>query len=102
MPNALLEAMSMGKASIATSVNGAPELVEDGVSGFLVEPENPHQIVEKLHNLLTNDNLRKSIEMRARTRVESHFTYEKMTDRLEKLFQMQIKNKGNAFYSASK
>ena len=65
MPNALLEAMAMGKASVATSVNGAPELVEEGVSGFLVASENVDQLFTKINELLTNESLRKSMENRA-------------------------------------
>ncbi len=92
MPNALLEAMAVGKASVATRVNGVPELVEDGISGFLAEPENPQQIFEKLYELLTNDDLRKSMEQKARKHVENHFTMEKMAGQLEALFSHQLEN----------
>lgn len=94
MPNALLEAMASGKASVATNVNGAPELVEDGVSGFLVESENSNQLFEKLHELLTNDKLRKSIEYKAKSSARNNFTNEKMIDALEKLFKNQIEKSG--------
>ncbi len=90
MPNALLEAMSMGKASVATSVNGAPELIEDGISGFLVESENTDQIYQRLYTLLTDENLRKSMELNAVLRVNQHFTFDKMTDNLEQLFIEQM------------
>lgn len=90
MPNALLEAMALGKASVATSVNGAPELVEDGVSGFLVESENADQIFDSLHELLSNEKLRKSMEQHAKERVENHFTIDKMINSLEKLLIDQI------------
>ena len=90
MPNALLEAMASGKASVATNVNGAPELVEDGVSGFLVETENSNQLFDKLHELLTNEKLRKTMEDKAKGIVKNHFTIEKMIDALEKLFKNQV------------
>ena len=91
MPNALLEAMAMGKASIATRVNGAPELVEEGISGFLVDSENPKQIFEKLVELINNNSLRASMEENALERVMNKFTFEKMTDQLEDLLQEQLK-----------
>lgn len=94
MPNALLEAMASGKASVAANVNGVPELVEDGVSGFLVESENSDQLFEKLHELLTNDKLCKTIEDNAKSSVKNHFTIEKMIDALEKLFNNQIEKSG--------
>lgn len=95
MPNALLEAMSLGKASVATSVNGAPELVDDGVSGFLVESENVDQLFEKLKLILTDERLRKSMELKAKERVQSIFTIEKMMDNLERLFEDQIRKSIN-------
>ncbi|MCG8311142.1 MAG: glycosyltransferase family 4 protein [Cytophagales bacterium] len=91
MPNALLEAMANKKASVATSVNGAPELVEDGISGFLVESENTEQIFERLNRILTDDDLRFSMERGALERVKNHFTTEKMVQRLEDLFLEQMK-----------
>jgi glycosyltransferase involved in cell wall biosynthesis len=90
MPNALLEAMAMGKASVATRVNGAPELVEDKVSGFLVESENINELYEKLGMLLSDETLRKEMELNAKLRVKDHFTVNKMIDKLETLFLDQI------------
>lgn len=90
MPNALLEAMAASKANIATSVNGAQELVEEGITGFLVETENVDQIFERLNEILSNEKLRKSMEMKAFERVKSHFTINKMIDNIEKLFNNQI------------
>lgn len=90
MPNALLEAMAMGKASVASNVNGAPELIEDQISGFLVESENTSQLYEKLQILLSDQKLREEMERRAKLRVKEHFTVEKMIDNLEELFMQQI------------
>jgi glycosyltransferase involved in cell wall biosynthesis len=90
MPNALLEAMAMGKASVATNVNGASELVEDGTSGFLVDSENTGQIFAKLKELLSNETLRLSMGNEALLRVKNNFTFDKMTDDLEQLLKKQI------------
>ena len=90
MPNALLEAMAMGKASVATRVNGAPELIEDGISGFLVESENVDQLFQKLELLLTDNSLRISMGQKALSRVKNHFTINKMIDKLEALLLKQI------------
>jgi glycosyltransferase involved in cell wall biosynthesis len=90
MPNALLEAMAAGKACIATAVNGAPELLVDGISGFLVEPENTNQIFEKIKILLTDDAFRQHMGWSARKRVEGYFTIKTMINHLEELFEQQI------------
>ncbi len=90
MPNALLEAMAMSLASVATAVNGAPELVKDGDSGFLVASENVTQLFDKLSELLSNDELRKSMGIKAKLRVKEYFTIPTMIDNLETLFNKQI------------
>ena len=95
MPNALLEAMAAGKANVATAVNGAPELVDNGVTGFLVKTENSEEIFERLHQILSDDELSMSMGHASREKVKQHFTNEKMIESLENLFQNQIK-KSNA------
>jgi glycosyltransferase involved in cell wall biosynthesis len=86
MPNALLEAMALGKANVATAVNGAAELVIDGVTGFLVEPEETQRMFEKMDLILNNDTLRNSMGRKSKERVEKYFTNEKMVEHLERIF----------------
>ncbi len=47
-PSTVLEAMSLGKAVIASNIGGVKEIIEDGVNGLLVEPNRPEQITEKI------------------------------------------------------
>ncbi len=54
LPNALLEAMAMGKAVVASEVAGVPEVVESGVTGLLV-PMEDHGAIEKALNRLFQD-----------------------------------------------
>jgi glycosyltransferase involved in cell wall biosynthesis len=90
MPNALLESMVIGKASVATDINGASELIEDGISGFLVESENTDQIFTKIKLLLHDHDLRKSMGDQAKKRVVRNFTINQMVDNLEELFTKRI------------
>jgi glycosyltransferase involved in cell wall biosynthesis len=55
----LLEAMASGKAVIGTNVGGIPELIMDGYNGYLVEPNNPKILKEKIDILIKNNDLRK-------------------------------------------
>jgi glycosyltransferase involved in cell wall biosynthesis len=52
IPNALLEAMAAGRASVATAVGGTPEVMEDGVSGWLVPPHDADALAAALADAL--------------------------------------------------
>ena len=68
-PNALLEAMAMGRPVVATPVGGIPDLVRDGVDGCLAEP-TPAALSEAIGALLTDDDLANVMAARARERAE--------------------------------
>jgi glycosyltransferase involved in cell wall biosynthesis len=52
MPNALLEAMACGLPSIATRVSGSEDIIEQGINGLLVEPEQPELLAYALRLLI--------------------------------------------------
>ncbi len=54
--NTILEAMATGLPVVASNVGGNPELVEDGMSGFLVDPRSSAQIAEKIMDYIQNPN----------------------------------------------
>ncbi|KKG00520.1 hypothetical protein DU40_17820 [Methanosarcina mazei] len=83
---ALLEAMSMGKPIIATSVGGIPEAIEDGVNGLLVEP-NYVDIAEKIEYLLNNKDIMAKLGTDAKITAQSKFTWERTSDQFLKLSQ---------------
>ena len=65
MPIALLEAFAAGKPIVATRTGGFIEAIEDGWTGFLVEPKNEEQIAEKILDLLNNAQLRDKFSEKA-------------------------------------
>lgn len=64
----LLEAMALGKPSAVTRVGGIPEVVRDGVEGFLVPPGNPSALADRIVALLHDDDLRARMGKAARER----------------------------------
>ena len=52
MPRSLMEAMSFGLPSLATNVYGVSELIEDGRTGFLIQPNSLRSAVDGLEKLL--------------------------------------------------
>lgn len=61
LPRAIIDAMSSGKAVIGSRVGGIPELIQDGVNGFLFECENHVMLADKIRTLLSNEHLRQQM-----------------------------------------
>ncbi len=71
MPFALLEAMAQGLAIIATSVGGIPEVIVDGETGLLVEPERSDALAAAIARLLAEPDTRQRLALEARRQFES-------------------------------
>lgn len=57
-PVAIIEAMAARRAIVATRVGGIPDLIEDGRTGLLVEPNNPRSLAAALRRVIEDDDLR--------------------------------------------
>ena len=87
IPVALMEAMAMGLPIISTYHTGIPELVEDGVSGFLVPERDVDALAAKLQQLVTCPGQWKTIAEVARLRVEQLHNIHCLNDQLIELYQ---------------
>jgi glycosyltransferase involved in cell wall biosynthesis len=86
-PLAVLEAMAAGIAVVATRVGGVPELVVDGETGLIVEPEDPAALAEALDSLAAEPVRRRELGRRGRARVLDEFTPERMAQRTVALYR---------------
>ncbi len=66
----ILEAMSMGKVVICSKIVGQVDVIENGVNGFYVEPQNPVALRELMEHLVANKALCEKIGQKARENVE--------------------------------
>lgn len=87
LPNAVMEYMACGKAVIASAVGGNSELINDGETGFIIEPKNPKALAEKITFLLENSNIRKKMGKDGRAKIEKQFTVGRMVKDTECLFK---------------
>jgi len=95
LPVVILEAMMMAKPVVATNVMGNPELVIDGVTGFLVAPRDREGLAERILKLLRDENLRKQMGGAGRRRIEEKFTIERTARETERLYeQLLVKKRG--------
>ncbi|WDE98328.1 glycosyltransferase family 4 protein [Lentisphaera profundi] len=88
----VLEAMAAGLPVISTSFNGASELIESGVNGYVIEkPDSINEFYEALNALMDCEH-RKVLGKKARLSVEG-LTHEKNFSRMEEVFQGCVEEK---------
>ena len=73
-----IESMAVGTPVIASGVGGIVEIIRDGVDGFLVPPENPGALAEKVEMLLSDPELRQTLGTNARERFLTQFEQSKI------------------------
>lgn len=83
MPLAVLEGMACGRPVICTDVGGTSEIIEHGVSGFLVPARDPAKVASYLINLLSDRELADRIGSAAKVRVQTAFSLEKNVEAIE-------------------
>ena len=84
-----IEAMSWGLPVISSNEAGIPDIVLDGVTGFLVNPKDPEEIADKILTLVEHPDLRKAMGKKGREEFENKYTfqvYEKNLDAILHFF----------------
>ena len=91
-PTTVLEAMATRRAIVANGHGGAPEMIEDSQSGYVVKPPNSvDEFVEKISILLEDPNLRKRFGKSAFVRVREEYNQDKYMRRISSLFARNLK-----------
>lgn len=85
--NVTTEAMMRGTAVIASAVGAQPEIVEEGVSGFLVPPNDVAALASALVRLLSDLALAEKIGQAGRQRALNHFSENRRTEHFLELYQ---------------
>jgi len=78
--NSILEYMALEKPVVATEGGGTAEIVLDKTTGFLVKPEDPTGMAEKVEVLLQDDNLRHTMGVAGKERIKHFFSIDRMID----------------------
>ena len=86
----LVDAMAAGKASVATAVGGVPEVIEEGLTGYLVPPRDPPILANRLVRLLKNESLRARMGEAARQRARERFTLERMVEQTAAVYRSLV------------
>lgn len=93
IPNVLAEAQSQGLACVATRVSAIPELVRDGETGVLVDPEDPPALAGALEALMRDPQRRRRLGEQAQRAVLAGFGMDANVERLAAKFGLGHANR---------
>jgi glycosyltransferase involved in cell wall biosynthesis len=90
LPNAVLEAMALGRATVAFNVGGVREMIADDTQGRVVPAGDVDALVREARAILGDTALRKRLGTGAADRVRNAFSIEAMTDRMETILDRLV------------
>lgn len=86
LPNVVLEAFAARVPVVATPVAGTPEVVDEGVSGYLVPPGDAAALARRLLDLLSDEQRRIDMGQRGYQKVQREFTFTVQAQKYQELF----------------
>jgi glycosyltransferase involved in cell wall biosynthesis len=99
MGRVLLEAMAMEKPVVASRVGGIPDLVEDGINGFLVNPGKTRELGERLLKVLRDRKLARKMGKQGRKKTTDRFSAEIMVQAIDGIYRELLSAKGIPLYA---
>lgn len=90
---AVVEAMACEKPVVVSNKGGLPEVVEEGVTGFVVPAENPEAAASALETLITNKDLRESMGKSGRVRVSRLYNWNGNVSKMIEIYEELLKQK---------
>jgi len=92
-PVSVIEALASGTPVVANRVGGVPDVVRDGVDGFLVEPGDVETAAERVATLAGDPSLRARLGESARKRVLGRYSVERLVDDVDRLYRSLLEAK---------
>ena len=92
MPRVLLEAMALGRPVVSTPISGNTDLILDGVTGLMVEPEDPAGLAVAIQRLAHDPDEARRLSDTAQLNVNRHHSPALHTNRLLDVFKRVVKN----------
>ena len=96
LTGSIREALAVETPVVATDLEGMPELIADGETGFLVPPRNPDALAQAILRMLENPGRAKAMARAGRKRVEASFSLAVKLDRTEALYRRLLAARAGA------
>ena len=87
LPMGILEAMAAGLPTVATTVGGIPDAIDDGRDGFLVRAGDSDALADRIIRLLQDSTLRAQMASAAREKAISRFSADRVIAEVEELYR---------------
>jgi glycosyltransferase involved in cell wall biosynthesis len=92
-PLSVMEYMEAGLPIVATRVGGVPELIDDGVHGLLVSPNDPDALARGIEEILADADRAREMGARARERRRREFDIDVMVENVQALYEQLLADK---------
>lgn len=89
--NAIVEYMALGKPVIASYGGATPEIVDNGINGFIISTYNVNQLVEKIELLLSNNKMAYEFGRNGHAKIEKAYNIDIMTENYIGLYERLVK-----------
>jgi glycosyltransferase involved in cell wall biosynthesis len=94
LPNVLLEAMAMETPALATRTGGVADLIENGHTGYLIEPADSEQLLDSLRRATANPEAGAAMARRARARIVEDFGFGSRMRKIAAIYRKTLETKG--------
>jgi len=91
----LPQSLAMGKPCVSFDIDGAPEVVIDDYTGYLVKPFDSVGLADRIATLLEDEDLRKELGANGKKHVDPNFRSEKMVADISEIYQMLLERNAN-------
>jgi glycosyltransferase involved in cell wall biosynthesis len=93
------EAMACSLPVVASRIGGLPEIVVNGQTGLLVQPDNPQQLAEAILQLIQNSELSRTMGRAGRIRAQQLFSWSRVVANFERLYSRLCNSEGASYSS---
>ena len=90
LPTVLLEALASGIPVVSTDISGVPEIIDSGVDGLLVSPDDPSSLADSIQKIFADRDLAERFAINGRTKAEDRFDLRKSVAKLEGDFRQEV------------